>query len=164
MFRAITTTIVPVMACVGLSPAQAAPVSTNYAVKGTVPNSCALSSTSIGLTVSRATGNTITVVFSPSSNPTASCNAAAGGALSLSSTRLQKQGGAAQDYTVRLTGWNGNMDYTTASPAPAPTKASKSGVGTTTLTLSCQSGCGTNQINTNSTYTATITLGLAPNP
>jgi hypothetical protein len=154
--------ILPVACASGILGSQASAAPKTYTFDGTVANACSLSTTSVGVTVSRGTGSTITFTTSPTS-VTASCNTASGGVLSMSSTRLVKSG-VPQDYTVQVSGWGTAFTYTTAAVAPAASTGSKTGLGSSTLTFACTAGCTTSQINTNSTYTATITLGLAPNP
>jgi hypothetical protein len=156
--------ILPVACAVACPGARAAPVTRTYSYLGTVANACSLSAPSVTVNASRS-GSQMNFSTSPAS-VTAGCNAAAGGTLSVSSTRLSDVAVPAntKNYTLSVAGWNASSFTYNTTTLPAATTQSKTGAGNSTLTFTCTSGCTQGNLSNNTAYVATVTLGLAPNP
>ncbi|MGE5564290.1 MAG: hypothetical protein ACM3ZV_13435 [Bacillota bacterium] len=163
MIARLAAALLIAAASAGASPAAAA-APRSFDVSARVPKACSLTANEVTLTVTRPTGSTIIVTASPPS-VTAYCNAATGGTLSFSSTRLQKSGSPAtrQDYTLAVIAGGLTMTYTTAASPPPPTTQSAA-TQSAVLSFGCASGCATSDIGNNSSWTATISLGVSPNP
>ena len=153
MTRKFLIALLPVVACAGLTPAQAAPTVKTVAVSGTVAPSCSLSALTVVVNSSNGT-----TTFAPNT-VTAYCNTSKGGVLSVSAQGLKK-GGSTSNYTFSVSGW-GSSALSDNTANSQPVTQSQATLKTTTLSFACTAGCTG---LANGTWASTITLGLTVNP
>jgi hypothetical protein len=176
--------LVPVIACVGLVPAQAAPVSGTFALNGTVAGKCSLQNVIMSPSVSVTNNSNNISVNSPSTwTLTAGCSGPSSLAVTAKSLRITApktsvNNNEAQtiNYTATAAGWTTTAaTVTTADSALGSatysitgTSRSRTTPGSATIDVSFGTFVVPTMSNGNArnlnqgTYSATITLSLSP--
>ena len=179
MLCKLSIVLLPVAACAGLAPAQAAPSVKTVSVSGTAANYCSVTSP-ITLTFSmKATGNGGALVLQ-TSNLTYSISCNVRSSLAMQATALfttSSPGGSGDskvaNYTATLSPWgSGTVSATTTAPSSdggttfyptTPTAVSSGGAVSATGTVSIGTPTlptGKTQWIKNAIYSATIKLTL----
>ena len=175
MLRKATLSLLPVLACVGVMPAQAAPRTATIAVSVAVAKQCSFGTapTMLPSATAASTGLTIAMSGTNSWSWTVRCNAPA--TLTVTATPLKSGTGSSARYAnfkTTVTSWNGTNSFVTLSnkngnPASNALSIDSTGGATTTIGI----GASTPTVTSNETasppfspsaaYSGTIALTLA---
>lgn len=182
MSRKLVLALLPVAACVGFTPAQAAPSVKTVAVAGTVGNWCSVTSPlNLSFSMKASSNGMILTMVAPTNLAySISCNVKSSLAMQATALRttatVTGQESAIANYTATLGPWgNGNVSATTTAaatdngstlfPANPTAVSSGSSVNTSgTVTIGTPATpVGRNKFGGNAVYNATIKLTLTPN-
>lgn len=184
MLRKLKLVLLPVAACAGLAPAQAAPIVKTVSISGTAGNYCSVSGT-IPLSFTAKSNGSGTQFPTQNMNTTnlaynIACNVKSSltmGATALFTSNPPGTGDSKiANYTATLSPWgSGSVSATTAAPSTdpgttlyptTPTPVSSGGAVSASGTVAISNitrPSGTNQWEKNQVYGANITLVLTPN-
>jgi hypothetical protein len=180
--RRFITMLVPVFACVGIVPAQAAPVSSTFTLNGTVAGKCSLQNVTMSPSVSVTNNNNNISVNSPNTwSLTAGCSgpstlAVTAKSLRITTPKTSMNNNEAQtiNYTATAAGWtttaatvttadsaHGSATYSITGQSQSRTTPGSATINVSFGTFSIPQNGSQTKLN-QGTYSATITLSLSP--
>lgn len=178
MAKNISTGLISVLACVGLSPAHAAPAS--YKLTGTVGNTCNFPTTSLSPAVRSNGASVLSVTNASALTAKVSCNYATTVSLQLKSTALYTATAASAgetriiNYAATASTWGSNPfvqtnDSISGGGTTQYTGAAVSVVGPVSRTLTVAAGGfsypgGATKAVKNADYSSTVTLVFSATP
>jgi hypothetical protein len=162
MFRKVCLALLPVIACAGSVPTQAAPTSRSFAVSGTVGKQCTTGTlpTIAPNATANSTGTTLTFNAPLTWSFTVVCNTP--GTLTITSTPLKNGTGSSAryaNYTTTINGWNGTPNFRTTanrngSPASSALSVDSVGPVASTVIISVSAAAATSNENANPVFVA----------